>query len=190
MTERVAVPFDSVAIRSAARVRSAADWRGTIRAFYPYWDAQYRPMLVEAVRRLPAKHFAYKPHPQLLTAQQLIIHIAEAERAWMQRVVHGGEEVEMVVPHEDPAQGWVATVEAPDHAALLDMIETWHRPTQEWFDRPESELSRTFTWEGPGGVPRTGTLHWILDHVQEHEIHHRAQLNTYLRILGIGPPSI
>ena len=34
------------------------------------------------------------------------------------------------------------------------------------------------------------TLHWILDRLQEHEIHHRAQLNLYLRRLGLEPPSI
>ena len=41
-----------------------------------------------------------------------------------------------------------------------------------------------------GRPDRRFTLHWILDHVQEHEIHHRAQLNLYLRIMGITPPSI
>jgi uncharacterized damage-inducible protein DinB len=40
------------------------------------------------------------------------------------------------------------------------------------------------------GIERTYTVHWILDHVQEHGIHHRAQLNLYLRMLGIEPPSI
>jgi uncharacterized damage-inducible protein DinB len=34
------------------------------------------------------------------------------------------------------------------------------------------------------------TVHWILDHVQEREIHRRAQLNLYLRLLGIEPSSI
>ena len=37
---------------------------------------------------------------------------------------------------------------------------------------------------------RRYTAHWILDHVQEHEIHHRAMLNLYLRLLGVEPPSI
>lgn len=40
------------------------------------------------------------------------------------------------------------------------------------------------------GTERRATLHWILDRVQEHEIHHRAQLNVYLRLMGIEPPSI
>ena len=40
------------------------------------------------------------------------------------------------------------------------------------------------------GAERRFTLYWILDHVQEHEIHHRAQLYVYLRLMGIEPPSI
>jgi uncharacterized damage-inducible protein DinB len=43
-------------------------------------------------------------------------------------------------------------------------------------DRPRGRLHRL--------------LPWILDHVQEHEIHHRAQLDMSLWMLGITPPSI
>jgi uncharacterized damage-inducible protein DinB len=43
--------------------------------------------------------------------------------------------------------------------------------------------------EGEANLRRY-TAHWILDHVQEHEIHHRAMLNLYLRLLGVEPPSI
>jgi uncharacterized damage-inducible protein DinB len=43
---------------------------------------------------------------------------------------------------------------------------------------------------GDGGLERKATLHWILDSLQEHEIHHRAQLITYLRLMGVTPPSV
>ena len=57
-------------------------------------------------------------------------------------------------------------------------------------DRPASELSRVVSYQPDDGPGRRATLHWVLDHVQEHEIHHRAQLNLYLRLMGIQPPSI
>ena len=44
-------------IRTAARALSAADYPGTIRAFYPFWDAMYRPFLIQAVEALPADRF-------------------------------------------------------------------------------------------------------------------------------------
>ena len=183
-------PLSLDEIRAASRRLSAADHPGTIRSFYPYWDPQYRPYLLRAVESLPREHFDFKPRPEMLTAHQTIVHIAEAERAWIHSVVDGSPDLEWVVEHEDPARGWRTVIDAPDHAALLRLLEEWHRPTQRWFDRPPSELARVVTRKLPDGSERRYTLHWILDHVQEHEIHHRAQLNLYLRMLGITPPSI
>lgn len=177
-------------IRDAGRRLSAADYAGTIRSFYPFWDAQYRPFLIRAVETLPVERFDFKPRPEMLTAHQTVVHIAEAERAWIHHIVEGGTDEEWVAPHPDPAQGWVTTCDAPDHASLLGLLEEWHRPTQLWLGRAASELGRVFTHQRPHGAERRFTLHWILDHVQEHEIHHRAQLNLYLRLMGIVPPSI
>jgi uncharacterized damage-inducible protein DinB len=176
-------------LREAARLRSAADHEGTIGAFYPFWDAQYRPYLLLALDRLPVERFDFKPRPELMTAHQMVLHIAEAERGWMNHVVGGGPDEEWVTPHQDPSQGWVTVYDAPDHNALRAVLEREHRLTQRWFERPAAELSRVITHRRDG-LERRFTLHWILDHVQEHEIHHRAQLNLYLRLMGIEPPSI
>jgi uncharacterized damage-inducible protein DinB len=177
-------------IRAASRRLSAADFSGTIRSFYPYWDVQYRPYLLMAAHALPREHFDFKPRPEMLTAQQTIVHIAEAERGWLHSVVDGTPDEEWVSLQADPAEGWKTVIDAPDHAALHRLLEEWHRPTQRWLDRPSSELARISTRKLADGSERRYTLHWILDHVQEHEIHHRAQLNLYLRMLGITPPSI
>ena len=177
-------------LRDAGRRRSAADFAGTIRSFYPFWDAQYRPFLIRAVEALPAERFDWKPRPELFTAHQMIVHIAECERGWIHNVIEGGAYEEWVEPHRDPAQGWVTVKDAPDHASLLALLAEWHRPTQRWFEQPATELRRVITARTPGRPDRHYTLHWILDHVQEHEIHHRAQLNLYLRMMGIEPPSI
>jgi uncharacterized damage-inducible protein DinB len=177
-------------IRAASRKLSAADFAGTIRSYYPYWDAQYRPYLLMALDALPVEHFDFKPRPAMLTAHQHILHIAEAERAWIHATVEGNADEEWVSELPDVSQGWKTVIDAPDHAALRAMLDTWHRPTQMWLDRPPSELGRISKRTLPDGSVRQYTLHWILDHVQEHEIHHRAQLNMYLRMLGITPPSI
>lgn len=178
------------ALGEASWSHSAAEHAGRIRAYYPFWDVRYRPFLIRVVESFPAEHFHFKPRPEQLTAHQMILHIAETERGWIHNVVDGGTYEEWIVPHEDPAQGWVTVVEAPDHAALLDRLETWHRPTQAWLDRPASELSRMCSRTRRDGAVQRFTLHFVLDRVQEHEIHHRAQLNLYLRLLGIEPPSL
>ncbi len=180
----------TVELREASRKLSAAAYPGVIRSYYPYWDAQYRPYLLMAVDALPRDRFEFKPRPEMLTAHQTIVHIAEAEHAWIQNIVNGGTYEEWIVEHADPAQGWRTVRDVPDHAALVALLEESHRPTQRWFDQPAAELGRVITYRGSDGVERRGTLHWILDHVQEHEIHHRAQLNMYLRMMGITPPSV
>jgi len=175
---------------TAGRERSAADHAESIRAYYPFWDTRYRPHLLQAVAALPPEHFDFKPRPEMLTAHQVILHIAETEPGWVQGVVEGGSSEDFVARHEDPAQGWVTLVDAPDHALLGSLLETCHRHTQRWLEKPPSELSRVFTWKNAEGVERRATLHWIMDHLQEHEIHHRGQLILYLRLLGIEPPGI
>jgi len=67
------------------------------------------------------------------------------------------------------------------------MLEEWHGHTRRWLDKPVSELARVFTSRAPRGPERSHTLHWILDLVQQHEIHHRAQLILYLRLMGLAP---
>src|SRR5262245_35280067 len=116
-------------MRAAARVRTAHDFAGTIRAYYPYWDAQYRPYLIEAVNRVEAAQLDYKPRPDILTAREVVLHIAETERAWIHSVIEGNPEEEWVSQAEDPAQGWRIVIPTPDHAQLLELLERWHQPT-------------------------------------------------------------
>jgi len=171
----------------AERRRFGLEHAGTIRAYFPWWDTQVRPGLIRLVEALPAQGFDFKPKPELMTAREMIVHIAEGERSWIHSVLEGAPEEEWVVPLDDPSQGYRLAVEAPDHASMLALLERWHRPTQAWLDRPESDLAHTVVSESRG---RTYTAHWILDRVHEHDIHHRAQLGVYLRMLGIEPPSM
>jgi uncharacterized damage-inducible protein DinB len=175
-------------IRQASRGLSAANFPGTIRSCYPFWDSQYRPFLIEVVQALPAESFDFKPRPEMFTARQVILHIAEAERGWIYHTVEGGPYEEYVVPHRDPARGWEAAYDAPDHPALLAVLDQWHRHTQHWLEQPATELGRVIAHRSPDGAQRSFTLHWILDLVQQHEIHHRAQLSLYLRLMGLEPP--
>jgi len=171
----------------AERRRSGAEHAGTIRAYFPWWDTQVRYGLVRLVEALPEQHFDFKPRPELMTARELVVHLAEGEHSWVHCEIDGATDEDWVVPLEDPAQGYRLVVDAPDRASLLALLERWHRPTQAWLDRPESELAREVVSEKRG---RRYTVHWILDRVYEHEIHHRAQLGVYLRMLGIEPPSM
>jgi uncharacterized damage-inducible protein DinB len=170
--------------------RSAGNYAGTVKAFFPFWDAIFRPDLLEAVERLPAADFDFKPRPEMLTARQVILHIAEVERWWVHHIYEGEPYEDWVVAHDDPAQGWVEVYDAPDHNALRFGLEEAHRHVQRIFGLPAKELEKIVRFRRPNGEEREYSLHYILAHVEEHELHHRAQLNLYLRMLGITPPQV
>ena len=181
------MPTPADAFTAPALTLAGAAFSGTVKAYFPYWDSYFRPYLLDAVDLLPAEHFDWKPRPEMLTARQVILHIAEVERMW----VHHTWEKE---PYEDfvvaDTVGWKAVYDAPDHNALRFVLEEYHRHTQRIFGLPASELEKKTTRTRRDGTTEEYTLHWILAHTEEHEIHHRAQLNMYLRMLGITPPSV
>jgi len=180
-------PADALT-RSAWTLKSS-DHAGTVKAGFPFWDSKIRPYLLDAIDLLPAAHFDYKPQPDMLTARQVILHIAETERYWVHHIVEG-EPFEDFIVREEGTPGWATRYDAPDHNAMCFALEEYHRHTQRLFGLPEKELGRIVTFTPRGGPPEEYSLHWILAHVQEHEIHHRAQLNMYLRMLGIAPPKV
>ena len=184
------MPTPADEITKPALTLSAGEYPGIIKSHFPFWDSYFRPYLLDAVDLLPAQHFDFKPRPEMLTARQVILHIAEAERWWIHHVVEKEPCEDWVVQHEDPAQGWVTRYDAPDHNALRFALEEYHRHSQRLFGLPVEELARQVTLRRESGREETFSLHWILAHVEEHELHHRAQLNTYLRLLGIAPPSV
>ena len=161
-------------IRARCRAVSAEDFAGTVRSVFPDWDLGHRPFLLPTIEAFPAADLDSKPTPASLTAREMLVHIAEAEYAWIAHIVDGAPYEEWVVPVDaaDLAQGWKLAVEAPDHAALSALLERWHRPTQAWLDRPVAELSRVITYRSNvDGVERQYTLHggsiaW------EHELQH------------------
>jgi len=173
----------------AERRRSGRDHAGTIRAYFPWWDTQVRPGLVRIVEAFPEGDLDFKPRPELLTARETIVHIAEGERSWVHAVLESGTDEEWVslVDETRPELGFRLTIDPPDRAGLLALLERWHRPTQAWLDRPEADLAVEV--HSPPRK-RNYTAHWVLDRVHEHEIHHREQLALYLRLLGQTPPEL
>jgi uncharacterized damage-inducible protein DinB len=184
------MPTPADELTKSALVKSGAEFKGTVKEFFPFWDSYFRPYLLDAIDLLPAAHFDYKPRPEMLTAQQVVLHIAEVEHWWVHHIIEKEPYQDFVVGHEDPAQGWVTAYDAPDHNALRFALEESHRHVQRLYGLPASELERIVTHRRIDGTLREYSIHWILAHVEEHELHHRAQLNLYLRLLGITPPSV
>ena len=179
-------------VRRGARVLSAKDFPGTIRSFFPYWDAQIRPFLLDAVLAIPADRFDFRPRPEMFTARETIVHIAECEIGWVGAIMEGRAQDWpqwfVALDPKEPSKGWRITPDVPDHAALLALLEKCHRPTQAWLDRPVADLDTVIRYQIGSDPERVNSAQWILSRVQEHEIHHRMQLVMYLRLMGLEPP--
>jgi hypothetical protein len=141
------------------RRRSRAEHAGTIRAHFPWWDTQVRPGLLRLVSAFPQKDLDFKPRPELLTVRELVVHIAEAERAWVYCVLEGSKDEDWVVPQADPSQGFRLLVDAPDHASPHRVARAMaSAATQAWFDRPEADLAfEIYSSRRAVITPRTGS---------------------------------
>jgi len=174
----------------AERRRHGAQHTGTIRAYFPWWDTQVRPGLLRVIAAFPERDLDFKPLPELLTARETLVHIAEAEHAWVHCVLdNAAADQEWVTPvdEKDPSLGWRFAIDPPDGAGIVALLERWHRPTLAWLDRPAADLAYEVHSEQR---KRHYTAHWVLDRVHEHEIHHREQLALYLRLLGHAAPEL
>ena len=114
------MPTPADELTRSALTLSAGEYSGAIGSYFPFWDSYFRPSLLESVERLPTGHFDYKPKPEMLTASQVILHIAETERLWIHHIVEREKFERFVVLHDDPSQGWVTNYDAPDHNALIN----------------------------------------------------------------------
>jgi hypothetical protein len=119
----------------------------------------------------------------LLTARQISFTSRKPERAWIHAVIDGHAEEEWVVPADDPAQGWRLVGDAPNAPPCSSCWPPGNRPTQRWLARSPDELGRAITRRMYDGIERTYTVHWILDHVQEHGSTSRPA-ESLLRMLG------
>lgn len=146
-----------------------------LKAFLTFWDTDVRPPLIAALKLMPAEKWDYTPVTGLMTFRQQTLHIADAEVGWLM--------VAEKVPFSDWPEFPVADYPTPE-AALTLLDETHARTIEVLSSKPATWVDemRHSPWDDKF------TVEWILYHVLEHEIHHRAQLFLHLRLNGIEPP--
>lgn len=122
----------------------------------------------------PDDQYGWRPHETAMTLGELMNHLFQAEMGLAEAVVTG------VYPHEFPS-----------YSTTAELIAAYDTSHDEAVSRlkglaPEA-WQETIAPFGPQAVmPRLVVLNLAL----EHEIHHRGQLYTYLRILGCEVPSL
>jgi uncharacterized damage-inducible protein DinB len=157
---------------------------------FPYWNDN-RALLEDLVRLARDEDLEFRPAPGLRPLGEVLRHIITTEEYWW----HGGILCE---PFERwrPADWDSYSVEEkerhrarrfPTKETILDGLQAAHAPVAAFMrEFAETDLCerRRPTWGGG-----ENSLRWILSHLVEHDLHHRGQVFTRLRLLGYDPPS-
>jgi len=129
--------------------------------------------------RIPEDHFAYKPHPKSMDMKRLAKHIADLP-GWIS-MTFTTDEIDFSQPYEQPA------INSHD-----DLISYFEKRYQEGLATliPENEeqLAKPWTLRNGDTIYATNPKIEVLRMSLSQQIHHRAQLGVYLRLLDIPIP--
>lgn len=148
----------------------------TTREFLDYYE-KVRQRTQKVIACIPAEKFEWTYREGKFSFADIIRHLAAIERYMY-------AENAQLKPGRYPGHG-NELADGPEK--VLAFFNRMHSESMEIFGRlTESDLNRKCIT--PGGTPIT-VWKWLRAMV-EHEIHHRAQIYTYLGILGIPTPPI
>lgn len=157
-----------------------------LKEFFPYW-AEVRGALLDLIELIPDQDLGWSPDPPMLPFSGHVLHIAETDRFWLDHVVLGRPYRDLVLEGEVKGT-WVVAPGCETKAAMVRELDAAWETVEEllaWEADRRSERFKAAHW----GEDRAASLHWILHHTMDHEIHHRAYIAAYLRMRGIAPAS-
>nr|MBN2277622.1 DinB family protein [candidate division Zixibacteria bacterium] len=148
-----------------------------------FWRDNIRNSIMEALELMPEDKGDWIPADNMIPLGQLFLHICETSDWWYDEIMKGNKAVELAVPGE----------KCPDKKVIKNHLEEHWKRLERFFAEPKEAFEKTYKREGSHEgrkwkIEQTG--YWIFTHLFEHDIHHRSQINHYLRILGIRPPRI
>ncbi|KPL05015.1 MAG: hypothetical protein AMJ73_02935 [candidate division Zixibacteria bacterium SM1_73] len=150
-----------------------------IRYQIKFWREKIKPTLNKALELAPADKLDWRPAEKMITLGKIFLHISECSDAWYDEVIKGKSSTELAL----------ADTPCPPKEKITQYLEIHWERMERFFAEPPEVLSRTYEIEHEGKTYRLDG-YWIFTHLLEHDIHHRSQINQYLRILGVTPPEI
>jgi uncharacterized damage-inducible protein DinB len=145
-----------------------------------FWRECIKPSLNKALECAPEDKLNWAPAANMITLGNIFLHISECSDWWYDEVMKHHKSKELAPSPNAPVP--------PMEQISLHLNAHWERMERFFADKPDV-LKKTYkvagqekTWHYEG--------YWIFTHLLEHDIHHRSQINQYLRILGIVPPEI
>jgi uncharacterized damage-inducible protein DinB len=138
--------------------------------FY-HWK-QVRDDLLSTIDKFDNQELSFVPFESSWPAGQIMLHIGDAEEGWFRRVV--SQEIDEWSDYN--------LDDYPTTESIKTKLTEIHDRTEVLLDSLElDDLDRVI--QSPWSEYRF-SLGWIIWHVLEHEIHHRAELSLILGMLG------
>jgi len=129
--------------------------------------------------RIPHDQFGYQPHPKSMDMKRLATHIADLP-GWI-HMTFTTDEIDFAKPYEQP------TINTHE-----DLMKYFERRYEEGLSTlmPENEklLNKRWTLRNADTIYSTEPKITIIRMSLSQQIHHRAQLGVYLRLLNVPIP--
>lgn len=144
-----------------------------------FWRESIKTGLNRALELAPEDKLNWAPAEKMISLGNVFLHVAECSDWWYDEVMKGKKAIELAF----------ADKACPSKEEIMQHLKTHWDRMERFFSEPSSVLGKTYKIEHEG---KTHSLdgYWTFTHLLEHDIHHRSQINQYLRILGIAPPKI
>ncbi len=144
-----------------------------------FWRESLKPTLDKALELTPEDKLNWAPAEKMLTLGNIFLHISECSDWWYDEVMKGNKSTELAF----------ADKPCPSKEKIKEYLQLHWERMERFFADSREVLSKTYKIEHEGKTHHLDG-YWIFTHLLEHDIHHRSQINQYLRILGIKPPKI
>jgi len=144
-----------------------------------FWRESLKPALDKALELAPEDKLNWAPAEKMITLGNIFLHISECSDWWYDELIKGNKSTELAF----------ADKPCPSKEKIKEYLKLHWERMERFFADSREVLSKIYKIEHEG---KTHNLdgYWIFTHLLEHDIHHRSQINQYLRILGIQPPKI
>jgi uncharacterized damage-inducible protein DinB len=129
--------------------------------------------------RVPDGRFDYKPHPKSMDIKRLVTHLADLP-GWI-HMTFTTDEVDFAKPYEQP--------QISTNAELMTYFEKrYNDGLSSLVPENETLLDKPWTLRNGDTIYSTDPKIDIIRMSMSQQIHHRAQLGVYLRLLDIAIP--
>jgi uncharacterized damage-inducible protein DinB len=129
--------------------------------------------------RVPDGQFGYQPHPKSMDMKRLATHIADLP-GWI-HMTFTTDEIDFAKPYEQP--------EINNNADLMNYFEKrYAEGLSTLVQENEKLLNKLWTLRNRDTIYATNPKIEIIRMSLSQQIHHRAQLGVYLRLLDIPIP--